>query len=79
MLLADAQRVCQINCDSTQLALASFVSRKRPRGNGLKSKDRQYYEAACTIKVIVGAADLKFEVWYEDVLCGEEVVTVEWQ
>ena len=79
MLLADAQYVSRIKIDLSQQALDSFELKKQPRKSGLKSKDRQYYEAEGTVKVIVGAADLKFEVWYKGVLLDEEVVTVEWQ
>ena len=79
MLPADAQHVCLINFNLSQLALDSFEPQKGPWKNVLKVKNRQYYRASYTIKVIVGAADLKFEVWYKGVLYGEEVVTVEWQ
>ena len=79
MLLADAQHVCLIHFDLSQLALDSFESKKGPWKNVMKLKDRQYYRASYTIKVIVGAADLKFEVWYKGVLYGGEVVNVEWQ
>ena len=78
-LLADAQYVCQINNDLSQLAPDSFESRKGLWENGFKVKNGQYYRAICTVKVIVGAADLKFEMWSNDVLYGEEVLTVEWQ
>ena len=79
MLLADAQYVCQVNNDLSQLALDSVELRKGLWENGLKVKNGQYYRATCTVKVIVGAADLKFELWVKGVLCGDGVVTVEWQ
>ena len=79
LILADAQWVCLINFDLSKLGLDSFESKKGPWKNVLKLKNRQYYRASYTIKVIVGAADLKFEVWYKGVLYGEEVVTVEWR
>ena len=79
MLLADAQHVCRIHWDVSQLSLDIFELRKGLWENGSKVKNGQYYRADCTVKGIVGAADLKFELWFKDVLCGDEVVTVEWQ
>ena len=79
ILLADAQYVCRINYDLSQLALDKFESRKGLWENGLKFKDRHYYRFNHTLNFIVGAADLRFEVWDNGVLYGEEVVNVEWQ
>ena len=79
MLLADAQYVCRINYDLSQLSLNQFQLKKGLWENGSKVKNGKYYRAKQTIKVIVDAADLRFEVWYDGVRYGDKVVTVEWQ
>jgi len=42
-------------------------------------KGQPYYEAEYDIKVIIGATDLKFELWFRNKQYGEKYLEVEWE
>ena len=76
--LADAQYVCRIHFDLTNLGLDKFEIKKSPSKNFLNLQKRKYYRAYCDTKIIIEAADLKIEVWFNGKQYGEEYVSVDW-
>lgn len=38
----------------------------------------KYYEATYNVKMMIGTADIKFEMWYKDVL-RSDMLTLRWE
>lgn len=75
----DVNLVCSINADLNSVDLDNFVAKKAPRKtSGFKSQP--YHQARYKIKMIIGAAGLKFELWFKGVQYMEEkYIDVEWE
>lgn len=76
--LADASYVCRINFNLTDLGLDKLEIKKGPSKGLLKLKHQKYYRATYETRVIIGAADLKIEAWFNGKQYGEEYVSVDW-
>ena len=78
-LQADVSPVCNIVSDLESVGLDKFNKKKAPRKiSGFKSQP--YYEACYKIKVIIGAADIKFELWFQGVqYMDQKYIDVEWE
>ena len=75
---ADANLVCHICFDLTDLGLDKLEARKGPTGKFFK-RDQKYYRATFETKFIIGAAaDLKIEVWFKGRQYNEKYVSVDW-
>lgn len=70
-------KLCTIKVDMSAVGLDKFDAREAPDSSpGFEG--RPYYYAPCQLKVIIGAADLKFEVWFKGIQYGEKYIDVEW-
>lgn len=75
---ADVEPVCTILSDLSKIDLNKMES-KKVSSKILKFKRERYYEGDYDVKVIIGATDLKFELWLQGVKCmGGNEIGVEW-
>ena len=75
----DVNLVCSINAGLNPVDLDNFAAKKTPgKISGFKSQP--YYQARYKIKIIIGAADLKVELWFKSVQYMEEkFIGIEWE
>lgn len=77
--IADATHVCKLKADLNKLSLDVFEAKRSPGKMKIPIfKGQPYYEAEYDIKVIIGATDLKFELWFRNKQYGEKYLEVEW-
>ena len=77
-LLADAEYLCRVEFDMTGLRLEDLETMKGPKKGLLKVQNRKYHRANFEIRMIIGSADLRFEVWFKGKRYGESHVSIDW-
>ena len=70
--------VCTVLSDLSKIDLKKLDA-KKVSSKLLKFRRQRYYEGDYDLKVIIGATDMKFELWLQGVKCmsGNEI-GVEW-
>lgn len=70
------EELCILRSDLSQFNLfGGDFKEHKPR---LFSKRKAYFTAKYEIRVLVGAADIKFELWFRSRRCGENSMAVTW-
>ena len=75
---ADARYVCRLTVDLTSLGLDELEAKKRPNKHLLHLKSQRFYRADFETRILVGPADLKFEIWFKGKRYGENNISVKW-
>lgn len=75
---ADAKENCRIEADLTSLGLDQLKVEKAPSKSLLNFKVQKYYRADFETRFIVGAADLKAEIWFKGKPYGEKYISIKW-
>ena len=75
--LADAEYLCRVDFNVTDLGMAAFDVMRGPRKGCLQPREK-FYRAHFEVKMIMGATDVRFEAWNKGVKYGDNHVTIDW-
>lgn len=77
-ILDDANLVGNTEFYLSDIGLDKLKVRRCPEEIEKKYGHREYHQLKCETKIMIGAADLKFEVWCSGKRYGEERVSIDW-